>query len=255
MSGDLEQRMTSEYPFLKVQDPEGNSYTIQLQEFIEPQPQPRITIGRGEDNHIVLPDPHKKVSRQHAAIERGSGRWWLIDTDSANGTFLRQGDGKAEIDVRSEGSVPLKSGNVILILGKWTEPGIPFFWQLTFRDPNETELIDRFQAPEFIEYHLSQQQLYRATRQNREEIRLRPQERSLIHHMAQRNHVNNDEPIVCNYEELIPAIWTESFGHTTNEVSSLVWGIRDKIERDSGEPQFLKTVKGKGYLLDVKILI
>jgi DNA-binding winged helix-turn-helix (wHTH) protein len=246
--------MKSEYPFLKIQDPEGKTSTIELKEFIEQQPtQPRITIGRGDDNNIVLPDPHKKVSRQHAAIERGSGRWWLVDTDSANGTFLRQGNGKTEIDVRSEGSVPLKNGNVILILGKWSENETPIFWQLTFRDPNETELIDRFQTPEFIEYHLSQQQLYRATRQTREEIRLRPQERSLIHHMAQRNRTNNDEPIVCNYEELILAIWTEAFGHTTNEVSTLVFGIRDKIERDSGEPQFLKTIRGKGYLLDVKI--
>jgi DNA-binding response OmpR family regulator len=58
---------------------------------------------------------------------------------------------------------------------------------------------------------------------------------------------------VCGYEELIGAIWEEAFGHVPNEVNRLVWSVREKIERDSGEPQFLKTVRGQGYLLNIKI--
>jgi DNA-binding winged helix-turn-helix (wHTH) protein len=34
----------------------------------------------------------------------------------------------------------------------------------------------------------------------------------------------------------------------------LIWALRKKIERDSGEPQFLKTVPGQGYLLDIKVI-
>jgi exopolysaccharide biosynthesis protein len=54
--------MKSEYPFLKIQDPEGKTSTIELKEFIEQQPtQPRITIGRGDDNNIVLPASQKSL--------------------------------------------------------------------------------------------------------------------------------------------------------------------------------------------------
>ena len=31
-------------------------------------------------------------------------------------------------------------------------------------------------------------------------------------------------------------------------------GMQYTIELDSGEPQFLKTVKGRGYSLDIKII-
>jgi hypothetical protein len=64
---------------------------------------------------------------------------------------------------------------------------------------------------------------------------------------------NNNQPCVCGYEELIGAIWGEAFGHEPNEVQRLVWGIKKKIERDSAEPRFLKTVRGQGYVLDIRI--
>jgi ABC-type multidrug transport system ATPase subunit len=46
----------------------------------------RITIGRNSDNDIVLSDP--TVSRHHAAISVESGKYWVEDLDSTNGTYL-----------------------------------------------------------------------------------------------------------------------------------------------------------------------
>ncbi len=48
---------------------------------------PCLTIGRGKDNLVVLADP--KASRHYAMIRYlGDGRYYLMDTGSANGTLL-----------------------------------------------------------------------------------------------------------------------------------------------------------------------
>lgn len=46
-----------------------------------------LTIGRGPENDLVLPDPDRMVSSRHAAIEDHNGNIIVIDI-STNGTFL-----------------------------------------------------------------------------------------------------------------------------------------------------------------------
>jgi pSer/pThr/pTyr-binding forkhead associated (FHA) protein len=45
-----------------------------------------VTIGRHEENHVVLADP--QASRHHAEIAMQGGRWVIRDLGSANGTFV-----------------------------------------------------------------------------------------------------------------------------------------------------------------------
>lgn len=45
-----------------------------------------ITIGRSNQNNIVLRDPY--VSKQHAKIVEDEGKYFLEDLNSANGTYL-----------------------------------------------------------------------------------------------------------------------------------------------------------------------
>ncbi|MCB0193651.1 MAG: FHA domain-containing protein [Anaerolineae bacterium] len=52
------------------------------------QNQDRWTLGRSEDNDIVI--DHQKVSRYHAHIERDGESFIIRDLESANGTFLGQ---------------------------------------------------------------------------------------------------------------------------------------------------------------------
>lgn len=47
----------------------------------------RTTIGRTEDNDIVLAEPG--VSRHHATIERVGDAFVLVDNDSVNGVYLK----------------------------------------------------------------------------------------------------------------------------------------------------------------------
>jgi serine/threonine protein kinase len=46
----------------------------------------RVSVGRGEDNDIVLADT--SVSKQHLVLERKAGRWWVEDLRSTNGTTV-----------------------------------------------------------------------------------------------------------------------------------------------------------------------
>ena len=242
--------MDSEYPFLEVQRPDASEDIIKLEDIIRQQQYKNfVTIGRSKENDIILPDPHKKVSRRHCVLEHNIGHWWVVDEGSANGTFVQRSRKEDFIDVRSDGKLALADGDEILILGKLIEPDDYIFWHFKFRDPNQTQEVKSFQYVEYLEYNLSQEKLFRKTSRNREEINLTPQERRLINYMAQRNHENRDEPVMCSYEELLQAVWLEKFGHTNAEVNRLIWSIRNKIETDSGEPKFLQTVKGSGYII------
>ncbi len=52
---------------------------------------PSLTIGRGQENDVVLPDPDKLISKNHCVVEdQGGGNVIVIDF-STNGTFLNYG--------------------------------------------------------------------------------------------------------------------------------------------------------------------
>ncbi len=253
--------MNSAYPYLeilqpddklKIQKPNASRGLIILREFLEQKQNKKwITIGRLDDNDIVLPDPQRNVSRKHCFLKLENFDWWLVDEGSSNGTFIRRQNGETEIDARSAEKILLNDKDVILILSK-LEQGEPVFWQLKFRDPDITNQIKKFQSAAVLEYSLSQEKLFRVNGQGREEIKLNPQERKFIDYMASRNWENNDQPVVCSYEELFQAIWDEPFGRTKSDVTILTCRIRQKIESDPGEPKFLSTVRRRGFLLNAK---
>lgn len=249
----MKDTVNSEYPFLEVRKPGVEEYILYFEEIIKVKNEHSVTIGRSYDNDLVLHDPEKKISRQHCIIEHSAGYWWVIDESSSNGTFVKTDRSTTEVDVRRNGRFKLSNGNTILILSQWIEPDKPVFWRLTFRDPEKTETISEFQLPPQYEYSLSQEKLFRITSMEREEVKLRPLERKLIHYMARQNQ-KNEQPVVCLYEDLIEALWDEPFGNNNNDVTYLVWGIRNKIESDSGQSKILQTVRGRGYLLDIDLL-
>jgi DNA-binding NtrC family response regulator len=64
-----------------------------------------MTIGRGAENELVLPEP--ECSRKHCEITYREGRWYIKDYGSRNGTFVN--------DRPVVGEQPLHSGEVIRI--------------------------------------------------------------------------------------------------------------------------------------------
>lgn len=49
-----------------------------------------LTIGRGDENDMVLPDPDRMISKNHCVIENHAGNIVIVDL-STNGTFLNYG--------------------------------------------------------------------------------------------------------------------------------------------------------------------
>ncbi len=47
---------------------------------------PRVEIGRGQYNDVVLND--ESVSDSHAKLQRKDDAWWLVDLESTNGTYV-----------------------------------------------------------------------------------------------------------------------------------------------------------------------
>ena len=71
-----------------------------------------ISIGRGEDNDVVI--PHASVSRQHARLMRRDGGFELMDLNSTNGSYVddRQIHGSAFLSAGSS----LRLGDIRFVL-------------------------------------------------------------------------------------------------------------------------------------------
>ena len=68
-----------------------------------------LTIGRGADNDLVLPDPDRLISKTHCVIEDHGGNIVVLDI-STNGTFLNYG--KVPLGPTP---TPLNDGDVLLL--------------------------------------------------------------------------------------------------------------------------------------------
>jgi hypothetical protein len=229
-------------PVLEVQSPEGETFVVKLEK-------DRITIGRFRAfNDVGLePDPQQLVTRKaHCAIEYEANAWCVVDNGSVNRTFIKRGSNVEIVN----GRAVVTNGDVISILGRFTEDGEALYWDLTFRDPMKTQPFDGTIHEICLAYDWIQAKLFRFEGPHRYEIsNMRPQEHKLIRYMDQRNRTNGDVPVMCTYEELFTAVWGDEPDHTEAEVNHLVYELRQKIEVDLKEPCFLQSVRGLGYRL------
>lgn len=68
--------------------------------------QPRILVGRGADNHIVLEGD--SVSRTHAFFEHRDGRWFVLDDNSTNGTYVNEKRIPHETELRNNDRIKIR---------------------------------------------------------------------------------------------------------------------------------------------------
>jgi hypothetical protein len=230
-------------PILEVRGPGGEHFVHRLTG-------EQVSIGRlAQLNTIALePDPQRLVGRQaHCRVERDGAAWWVVDSGSVNGTLVQQGGTTYAVERRRR----LNDGDTIRILGRLSGDGVPAYWDLTFRDPLKTQQAGAIVRPICLEYDYPQARLYRVEAGDRTELYgLRPLEQRLVRYMAQRNAASGDAPVLCTHEELISAVWgDEEPPHTPDDLSSLIWSLRRKLEPNPSEPRLVQTVRGLGYRL------
>lgn len=227
---------------LEVRSPDGNRFAVALEK-------ERLTVGRlAELNDIALePDPQQLVSRRaHCVLEREHGMWWVADSGSLNGTFLRRGVALEPV----EGRAALRDGDVICLLARVPDAGEPSFWQLHFADPLATyRAAPVMPRARCLAYDRPQERLFLVEAGEPRPIALRPQEHRLVRHMAQRNADAGNAPVLCSHEELMAAVWDDEPLHRRDELTRLVWDLRHKIEVDPAQPRLLETEPRRGYRL------
>jgi hypothetical protein len=175
------------------------------------------TIGRAVESEIVITS--KRVSREHARVQRDGWRVVLIDLDSTNGTFLNDERVMSPTELRDQDRVAI--GDVVLI---FHDPDI------TFRDTIFPELEVDIAAG--------------VVRVDRRIVSLSPKEFALLAHLY--SHPGQ----VCSKDEIGIAVWPEyQEGVYDYQVENLVRRLRSKLEADPGDPQLLITVRGRGYKL------
>jgi hypothetical protein len=73
----------------------------------------RVRIGAAADNFLVLVDP--SVSADHARVEWRQGRWYVVDLDSRNGTWVHRRGAEGRVELRQvEGRLELQRGDVLV---------------------------------------------------------------------------------------------------------------------------------------------
>lgn len=241
-------------PYLIIQSPSGEEKKLELRDT-------HYSIGRLSDNDISLSeDPNSLITRiKHCILYREAGQWLLTD-NSTNGTIVEWGENREDIHQKT---IALKPESAILI----------HHWKITFFDPNATnkyktkivkpsaELAELPKKPletsRFI-YKISQATLYHQIGTERTAIPCRPQVNAMLRYMAQKNLDNQGEPIVCEYQELISAVWgngLDAEGRTALEVNGLARDIRKLLEEYSNindAEAALVTIRRMGYLLKIQ---
>jgi DNA-binding response OmpR family regulator len=175
------------------------------------------TIGRAMENDIVITS--KRVSREHARVQRQGRRMVLVDLGSTNGTFLN--------DERVLAPVELRDGDCVSI-GEVN---------MSFHDPESTFMDTPF--PE-LEVDVAAG----TVRVDRRAVSLSPKEFALVAYLHERLGQ------VCSKDEIGSAVWPEYHeGVYDYQIENLVRRLRSRIEPDPANPQLLITVRGRGYKL------
>jgi hypothetical protein len=176
-----------------------------------------MTIGRAVDNDIVVTS--RRVSREHARVQREGSRLVLVDLGSTNGTFLNNERVLAPVELRDGDCVSI--GDV----------------KLTFHDPESTYLETPF--PD-----LEVDAAAGIVRVDRQAVALSPKEFALLSYLHERRGQ------VCSKDEIGIAVWPEySEGVYDYQIENLVRRLRSRIEPDPANPQMLLTARGMGYKL------
>jgi DNA-binding response OmpR family regulator len=188
--------------------------------------QNRMIIGRGTNCEIVLPE--RRISRQHAQIERDGGSYWLRDLGSKNRTY---------VNGQEMGDKPylLKDGDEIQIAlcVKMGFVGADATLPLELDGPNRGLRIDRAARKIFIGGHELTPPLSLA------------QYRLLELLLDQEGQVVSRDAVVAT-------VWTEeeAMGVSEQAIDALVRRLRDRIAAVDPDHAYIVTVRGHGFRLE-----
>jgi predicted component of type VI protein secretion system len=193
-----------------------------------PLDQSTLTIGRGDECDIMLPDRH--VSRYHARISRVDDTYAVEDLGSKNGTYVNGREVKAMrmLEDGDEIQIALRFKLAFVDAGA-TAP-------LTFSDDDEMGLS--------LDTAARQVQIDSTTL----EPPLSPAQYRLLKSL-----VDADGGIVSR-DDVVMAVWPDSVEEGVSEqaIDALVRRLRERLSELDAEHQYVVTVRGHGFRLGRK---
>jgi DNA-binding response OmpR family regulator len=185
-----------------------------------------ITIGRWEDNDVLVDD--RWVSRHHAQVRREGEQYVVEDLDSKNGTFV---NGR-----RIAGPTVLADGDEVQVT--------PLV-KLTFVDYGSTApLPTEMQAPG-LELDMEARQVY---------VRGRLLSPPLSHAQFIFLALLSEQPgRVYSREQVIAAVWPDdrAEGVSDEAIDALVRRIRLRLRELDPDHEYMVTVRGYGFKLEL----
>jgi DNA-binding response OmpR family regulator len=188
---------------------------------------PVTSIGRWEDNDIVIDD--RWISRHHARIRREKDQYILEDLDSKNGTVV---NGQRIFE-----PVPLTDGDEIQLTP---------LRQLTFVDYGATAPLPGETQGPVLELDRAARQV--TVRDTLLSPPLSAAQFALLSLLA-------EEPgRVYSREEVIEVVWPEdeAEGISDEAIDALVRRIRLRLREIDADHEYLVTVRGYGFKLDLE---
>lgn len=182
------------------------------------------TIGRGDDNDIVL--PVREVSRFHARIWLQRGNWMIEDQGSRNGTFVN--------GERVEGARQLKDGE---------EVGIAEIFRFLFVDVDMTAPTNwKNELRALIEIDAQDRRVWVTGQEIKPE--LSPLQFALLELL------NDSKGELVSREQVARLLWPEAEGIISEQaIDSLVFRLRGRIAQIDPGRDYIKTVRGHGFRL------
>ena len=189
-----------------------------------PLAQAITTIGRAEDNNIVVDD--RWVSRYHAQVRREEGRYIVVDLDSKNGTLVN--------GQRIAGATPLTDGDQVQVT--------PLI-KLTFVDYGATAPLPGEARPAGLVLDRDRRQVW---------VQGRLLAPPLSYVQFTLLTLLDDQPgRVYSRDQVIAALWPEDSaeGISDEAIDALVRRIRLRLRELDPDHEYIVTVRGYGFKL------
>ena len=187
-----------------------------------------LTIGRGEDCDIVLPD--RQVSRHHFRVVRDDDGYNVEDLGSKNGTYINGAPVRGSMQLQDGDEIQVALSVRLMFVG--AEATLPLTQEM-LRVAQPGLRLNKSQRQVWVNgvvldppLSLSQYRLLEALWERKGKILTR--------------------------EAVIAAVWPESdeSGITEQAIDALVRRLRDRLAEVDPDHEYLVTVRGHGFRLD-----
>ncbi len=187
-----------------------------------------ITLGRGEECDIVLPE--RQISRQHLRIYRDGETYHVEDLDSRNGTWINNEPLKGDRRLYDNDVIKVAMVATLQFIGSGATAPLPF----AVPDMAGGRLrLDREARRAFVG-----------------DTEIDPPLSPPQYRLLELLYVNTGR--ICTREQVVETVWPEvvSEGVSEQAIDALVRRLRDRIAELDPDWQYIITVRGHGFRLE-----